>query len=211
MNRQKFLTVGCVVAMLGVVAIAIAQEAKTAGAAGEAPQLPPGWTADDMKAMVDAATPGKMHEVLAKEAGTWQGKHQCWMPGSTEPMPGESTTTITPILDGRFTRIDVTGKMAMGPYTAVGFYGYDNVVQKFVCTWVDSMGTGMMQGEGELSPDGKQITWKFTYNCPITKKPAVMRQIETVGDAKTKTLDMYGADPKTGKEFHMMKIEMTKK
>jgi len=133
------------------------------------------------------------------------------MPGSTEPMPGESTTTITPILDGRFTRIDVTGKMAMGPYTAVGFYGYDNVVQKFVCTWVDSMGTGMMQGEGELSPDGKQITWKFTYNCPITKKPAVMRQIETVGDAKTKTLDMYGADPKTGKEFHMMKIEMTKK
>ena len=66
MNREKFLTVGCVVAMLGVVAIAIAQEAKTAGAAAEAPQLPPGWTADDMKAMVDAATPGKMHEVLAK-------------------------------------------------------------------------------------------------------------------------------------------------
>jgi hypothetical protein len=47
MNREKYLTVGCIVAMLGVVAIAIAQDSKTPGAAGER-KLPPGWTPDDM-------------------------------------------------------------------------------------------------------------------------------------------------------------------
>ena len=38
-------------------------------------KLPPGWTAADMKACVDAGTPGKMHEFLAKGVGMWQGKN----------------------------------------------------------------------------------------------------------------------------------------
>jgi hypothetical protein len=218
MNTRKLTLAACAVALAfaGVVgSIAVAQQqagdATKAGAAAPEMKLPPGWTMDDMKAMAEAATPGKMHELLAKEAGAWQGKHQMWMPGGGDPMPGESTTTITPFLDGRFTRIEVSGQMAMGPYTAMGVYGYDNVSKKFVSTWVDNHGTGMTTGEGELSADGKQITWQFSYHCPITKKPAVMRQIETVGSEKTKTLEMFGADPKTGKEFRMMKIEMTKK
>jgi hypothetical protein len=69
----------------------------------------------------------------------------------------------------------------------------------------------MMIGNGELSRDGKTLTWKFTYNCPITKKPAVMQQVETVTGPKTKTLEMVGADPKSGKQFKMMSIELTKK
>ena len=27
-----------------------------------------------------------------------------------------------------------------------------------------------MNGTGELSDDGKTMTWKYTFNCPITKK-----------------------------------------
>ena len=36
-------------------------------------KLPPGWTEQDVQAMVAAGTPGKMHELLAQSVGTWSG------------------------------------------------------------------------------------------------------------------------------------------
>jgi len=51
----------------------------------------------------------------------------------------------------------------------------------------------------------------YTFNCPITKKPTAMRDVETITGPHSKTLEMFGADPKTGKEYKMMRIELTKK
>ena len=50
-------------------------------------------------------------------------------------------------LDGRYIKVDVAGDMpGMGPFTGFGLTGFDNVSKKFVSTWVDNMGTGMMNG-----------------------------------------------------------------
>jgi len=68
-----------------------------------------------------------------------------------------------------------------------------------------------MRGEGELSADGKVMTWTFAYYCPVTQKPTTMRQVETVTGENTRTLVMFGPDPKSGKEFKMMSIELTRK
>jgi hypothetical protein len=214
MTRTKMLAVTfvTVVALISGT-IVIGQPAKdTKGAAPAEFKLPPGWTEEDVQAMMAAGTPGKMHEHLAKDVGVWQGKSTMWMAPDAPPMKSESTATIKPMLDGRFTECVVEGEMpGMGPFRAIGISGYDNVAKKFVSTWIDTHGTGMMIGNGELSRDGKTLTWKFTYNCPITKKPAVMQQVETVTGPKTKTLEMVGADPKSGKQFKMMSIELTKK
>lgn len=99
----------------------------------------------------------------------------------------------------------------MGPYRGSGIVGFDNVTQKFVSTWIDNCSTGIMTGTGELSSDGKTLTWSYTYNCPVAKKPVGMRQVETVTAPDTKRLEMYGTDPKSGKEYKMMTIELTKK
>jgi hypothetical protein len=88
--------------------------------------------------------------------------------------------------------------------------GYDNIEQKYIATWIDNFSTSMAQGEGELSKDGKTLTWTFTCNCPLTKKPMSMRQIETVTGPGAKTVEMFGTEPKTGVEFKMMRIELTK-
>jgi hypothetical protein len=219
MNRftRKFALDVVAVVVLGLVAtFTIAADAKQ-DAQPKIPEmkLPPGWTEEDMKACMAAATPGKMQALLVQEAGAWEGKNTTWIaPGAPEapPMTTDVKSTIKPLMDGRYTQVEVHGEMpGMGPYHGLGVYGFDNVSQKFVCTWLDSFSTGMMNGTGELSPDGKQIVWKYTYNCPITKKPAVMRQHESVGGGNTKTLEMWGADPKSGKEFQMMRIEMTRK
>jgi hypothetical protein len=47
-------------------------------------------------------------------------------------------------------------------------------------------------------------------NCPLTKKPTAVRQIETDTGPKTKTIEMFSTDPKSGKEYKMMVCEMTK-
>jgi hypothetical protein len=38
--------------------------------------------------------------------------------------------------------------------------GYDNAKKKFVSTWIDNMGTGMMTAEGEWNPSKKSIEFK---------------------------------------------------
>jgi len=75
---------------------------------------------------------------------------------------------------------------------------------------IDNQGTGIMNGTGELSADGKVLTWTYTFNCPLTKKPTPMREIETITGDKTKTLEIYSVEPKSGKEYKMMVIEFTK-
>src|SRR5215212_3971989 len=175
-------------------------------------KLPPGWTEADMQACMMAGTPGKQHEMLAKDVGTWRGKNSMYMSPGAEPETCESTVTVTRIMDGKFTKGEVKGEMpGMGPFHGVGIYGFDNVSQKFVSTWIDNQGTGIMYATGELSPDGKTLTWKYNYNCPVTKKPVVMREVDTWTSPTTKTMEMFGPDPKTGQEHKMVRIEMTKK
>ena len=175
-------------------------------------KLPPGWTEADMQAFIAAATPGKMHEYLRQDIGEWEGKNTMWMAPGAEPIATKSTSRITALMDGRFTKIEINGDMpGMGPYIGLAIVGFDNISQKFVSTWIDNMGTSMAQGEGELSKDGKTLSWTYTCNCPLTKKPISMRQIETASGPGKKTIEMFGADPKTGKEYQMMRIELTKK
>ncbi len=217
MNYKKllvpvFVTAAAVAALVGSFAIADASREDSKSANQPEMKLPPGWTADDMKACMLAGTPGKMHQYLAKEAGVWLGKTTMWMGPGGKPMKSECTSTITPMLDGRYIRCEMEGDMpGMGPFKGFGIYGFDNVSQKFVSTWIDNQATGIMNGTGHLSADGKTMTWQYTFNCPITKKPTVMREVETTTGPNTKTLEMFGAEPKSGKEFKMMSIELTRK
>ncbi len=196
------------------VAVALAATLRTFVIADAAPEmrLPPGWTEADMQACMLAATPGKMHEHLAQDVGQWQGKNTMWMFPGADPVESASTTTITSIMDGRFIQCEVKGETpGFGPFTGLGLYGYDNVAKKFTCVWIDNHGTGMMHGLGELSDDGQSLTWTYAYHCPVTGKPATMRQVETVTGPGAKTMVMYAPDPKTGEEFKMLSVELTRK
>ena len=218
MKRSKLVLLSLMAAVgtgSVLVPLAVADPSKDAKpAAGQQPemQLPPGWTASDMQACMAAATLGKMHEHLAKSVGTWHGKNTLWMYPGAQPAKSESTTTIKPMLDGRYLQCEMSGDMpGMGPYSGFALYGFDNVSQKFVSTWVDNCGTGMAHGTGDLSGDGKTLTWNYAYNCPITKKPTALREVETWAGADARKLEIFGIDPKSGKEFKMMEIELTRK
>jgi len=215
MNVKKLLSTTCVAVGLAVIGtLAIADTSKDAKAPASLPadlKLPPGWTAEDMQACIVASTPGKQHEVLMKSAGTWIGKVTMYMPGS-EPQTSECVAVNTPIMDGRFIKTEIKGDMpGMGPFEGLGIYGYDNVLKKFTGTWIDNQGTTMMQGTGELSDDGQTMTRHMSMSCPILGKTVMMREVETMTGPDTKRFEMFGPDPKTGKEQKMISIDFTKK
>jgi hypothetical protein len=218
MKFNKWLIPGlfsCACLAAIVASLALAQEKKEApkkeGAQPEF-KLPPGWTATDLQACIAAGTPGKMQEFLMAAKGEWSGKSTMWMYPGAEPVMSDTTSKVTSLMDGRYTRVEVNGEMpGMGPYQGIGVYGYDNVAKKFVSSWIDNHSTGITQGEGELSKDEKVLSWKCTHSCPVTQKPTVMKQVETVVSDKERKLEFWGIEPKSGKEFKMMQVEMTRK
>jgi uncharacterized protein YfaP (DUF2135 family) len=216
MVHKKLLTV----ALVGCATLAatLAVRHATAQPATEVPagaqpamQLPPGWTQADMQTCMAAITPGKMHEHLAKGVGTWKGNNTMWMYPGADPVKTQCTSVVTSMMDGRFIKIEMAGEMpGMGPFNGFGINGYDNAAGKFVSMWIDNCTTSILNGAGELSPDGKTTTWVYTYTCPLTKKPTKMRQIETMTGPNTMTLEAHATDPKSGKEYKMISIEFTK-
>lgn len=210
MNRKAFLKTCALGLFAAAGSFVTAQDQKPGGQ--EMP-LPAGWTMEDMQACMMAGTPGEMHAHLTKLAGVWHGKSRMWMgPDAAEPMQSECVQTITALMDGRYIQCVVEGEMpGMGMYHGMGFTGFDNVSQKFVGTWIDNHSTGILFGAGELSSDGKVSNWLFNYNCPITKKPTTMRQVETYTGADTMKLEMFNIEPKSGKEYKCMEIEFTRK
>ncbi|MFO0830720.1 MAG: DUF1579 domain-containing protein [Phycisphaerales bacterium] len=175
-------------------------------------KLPPGWTAEDMQACAVAGMPGENHAFLASHAGTWVGKETMWMGAGAEPMHITCTTEVKPMFENRYTRMTHSGEMpGWGEFHGEATMGYDNLAGNFICSWIDNMGTGAMQGTGTLSPDKKTLKWTYNYTCPITKKPAVMRETDTFISDNEMKMEMWGMDPKQNKEYKMIEINYTRK
>ena len=84
MSYRKLIVSTClavvIIGLASVVAsIAVAADAAKEGKPAGLPEmkLPPGWTEEDMKACMIAGTPGKMHELLTKEAAHGRGSRRC--------------------------------------------------------------------------------------------------------------------------------------
>jgi hypothetical protein len=204
MKFKTHISIAALVAVTGTLVLAQSQKDKQ-------PQLPPGWTEADAQSCAQAGAPGPQHARLTENVGVWQGKCNMWMAPGAEPVQSECTTTITSVMDGRFTRCEVKGEIpGMGPFTGFGVFGYDNVAKQFQSTWLSNCSTSMSVGTGSLSSDGQTVTWQYTHSCPIAKKPTIMREVERRTGKDTMTLENYVIDPKTGKEFKMMEIAYTR-
>jgi hypothetical protein len=167
----------------------------------------------DMQAMMEVyaklATPGEPHRVLASLAGSWDCKTKFWPDPSSPPMESSGTCEQKMLLGGRFLQQEFTGEMMGSSFTGIGFTGYDNHTKKYVSTWMDSMGTGIMFFEGTGSADGKVVIQESHYDDPI-KGPMKWRAVTTIVDHNTFVFEMYGTD-KRGKEEKMMELTYTRK
>src|SRR5215471_7419839 len=130
--------------------------------------------AEMMALMTEMAKPGENHKLLEHSVGSWTYTVKMWMNPDPSAPPSESTGSAVTrsIMGGRFFVSDHTGKMQMpGPdgkmtdmdFKGLAVEGYDNAKKKFVSSWVDNMGTGIMMSEGTYDAAAKAFTYHAEY------------------------------------------------
>jgi hypothetical protein len=172
-------------------------------------EMPDSATA--MKNWQEYMTPGKEHEMLAKGNGVWTGTVTMWEYEGAQPQTSTATSESKMILDGRYQVSTIKGNMMGMPFEGISTVGFDNHKKVFESTWVDNMGTGVMKMEGPWNESSNSMTLKGVMINPATKQPCDFRETFTIVDDNNQLMEMYGPDPKTGKEFKTMEIKFTRK
>lgn len=164
------------------------------------------------KAWMAYATPGEMHKMLAKYDGNWVGETTMWMEEGGKPMKGTSECSNKMIFGGRYQESHFKGSFMGMPFEGMSIMGYDNGKKKFVSSWADNMGTGIMNAEGEWNASKKTVEYKGKMTDPSRPgKECDVREVYTFTDDNNHTLEMYGPSSKTGKEVKTMEIKFTRK
>lgn len=160
----------------------------------------------EQKAMMDYATPGKMHGMMAKDNGNWTETITMWMNPSADPIKTQSKVKVEMIMDGRYQVSTHSGEMMGMPFKGMSTTGYDNARQVFVNTWVDNFGTGIMTSEGKWDQANNSIEFKGMCTDPMSGKAMPFRQVLHFVDNNTQRMEMYME--MEGKEFKSMEIVM---
>jgi Protein of unknown function (DUF1579) len=182
-----------------------------------APAKPADAKPDDaqmMAMMMDLAKPGENHKILEESVGSWTYTTKFWMSPDTNtpPMESSGTAVTKPIMGGRYFQTDHKGKMQMpgadGKMTEMEFHGmqidgFDNVKKKFVSSWVDNMGTGIMLSEGTYDPATKTITYTSEEE-PMPGMKMKVRELVKLTDKDHHTFEFY--EDRGGTEVKTMEI-----
>jgi hypothetical protein len=163
-----------------------------------------------MKAYMDYMTPGKEHQMLAKQTGDWKFDLQLWMDPAAPPVSAKGTATFEMILGGRYQMSKQSAEMMGMPFSGINVIGFDNAKKVFVNSWIDNMGTGMMYAEGTYDEATKTVTYKGKSVDPMSGKDEDFRQTIIYTDDNNFTVEMYMLG-KDDKEFKSMDTKYTRK
>ena len=169
----------------------------------------------DEKAMMEAwqkaMTPGDGQKKLDAHGRHLrdQGPH---LDGSPAKPPEDTvgTSVNTWALGDRYVQMKYEGIFMGETFNGIGYIGFDNVSKKYMSTWMDTAGTGMMWSTGTMDAAGKVLTMKATVSDPSTGKPSPVDEKLTITDNDHHTMEMWGKTP-AGKMFKMMEIKYTRK
>jgi hypothetical protein len=175
--------------------------------------------AEMMNQMTELAKLNENHKLLASMAGTWSYTVQMWMnpDPNAKPEVSKGTAIRKSMMNGRFFVTDVTGKMQMPgadgkmkdmTFKGMGIEGYDNVKKKFIGTWADNMGTGIMMSEGDYDPATKTFTYTGEYEAIPGMKQKI-REVVKIVDKDHHTFEWY--EDRGGQEAKTMEISYTRK
>jgi hypothetical protein len=158
-----------------------------------------GDEAQMMAAMMEMAKPGENHKILQDTAGSWTYKVKWWMRPDAPPMESTGACSTKSAMDGRYVISEHSGKMSMtGPdgkmmdtsFQGIGTEGYDNAKKKFVASWIDNMGTGIMMMEGTYDPDTRTLTY-IGEEQPMPGMKMKVRQVVKYTDKDHHAIEFF--------------------
>ncbi len=94
------------------------------------------------------------------------------------------------------------------PFEGIGFTGYDNTQRKYVGTWMDNFGTGLMSSVGVGKPTAEALDFEAEAVDPTGKRVRFSCKIR-VQDRNRHTYEMWTKAP-NGRKFRTMMVEYTR-
>jgi len=173
--------------------------------------------AEMMSMMMEMAKPGKNHQRLQEGAGTWAYAVKWWMSPEASPTESSGTAVLKSVMGGRYLVGEHSGKMQMpgadgqmmdAEFRGMSVEGYDNAKQKYVASWIDNMGTGIMYMEGTYDAAAKTLTYLAEYEMMPGIKTK-MREIIKITDKDHRTAEFF--EDRDGKQVKTMEIRYTRK
>ncbi len=164
---------------------------------------------EEQKAWMAYMTPGDVHKMLEKSNGTWTGEGQMWMHPDSPAIKMSGTAVNKMILGGRYQESVHTGTMMGMPFEGRSTVGYDNAKKVFMSSWIDNMGTGVMNMVGTWDEATKTINFTGKMVDPGTGKDLDMRETWQIIDDNTQKMEMFCT--KNGKEMKSMEMTMKRK
>jgi len=153
--------------------------------------------------------PGPHHEHMKKLVGDFDYTIKVYMAPGQPPMESTGHRSAKMVMGDRYLDETYSGTFMGMPFEGHGTMAYDNIQKKYLSTWIDNMGTGIMLASGSCSDDG--TTWTMTGDMadPATGQMVTTRGVTKLVDADHMTMEMYAPGP-DGKEAKMMEISATR-
>lgn len=92
------------------------------------------------------------------------------------------------------------------PYEGMSIVGYDNARKVFVSSWIDNMGTGVMQMSDPYDSASKTIHFKGTETDPVSGKQCDVREEFKFNAYRSRLMEMYGSLVAGTPKFKMVEI-----
>jgi hypothetical protein len=172
-----------------------------------------------MEAWEKASALTENHKRLEFMTGEWNYVCKIWMDPSGEPSVSSGVAVTKPLFDGRYYQSDHVGRMSMpGPdgsmveneFKGISITGFDNLKGKYVGTWIDNMGTGIMMVEGSYDPSSKAFTYTGEMDdCMSPGTRIKIREVISVLDKDKHLFEWF--EIRDGKETRTMEITYTRK
>ncbi len=153
-------------------------------------------------------TPGPEHAELKRLVGEWSTEIKSFMADPNNPSKSHGKSTFKMILGGRYVQQSFTATFDGMEFEGMGISGYDRALKKYVGSWVDNMGTGILNSEGTYDAKTHTLTETGSSSSPMgTMK---MRMVTKYVDDDKFLFTMFMTLPDAG-EQKAMEITYTRK
>ena len=163
-------------------------------------------TTDADQQVAQLANASEAHTKLAPFVGTFRAQVKMWM-GPGEPHVTTGTMVNELDLGGRFLRQHYKGDEAEGPFPNFegrGYWGFNNITQKYEGFWIDTASTMMQTEAGGLDDEGRVWTMVGQIPNPQTGENMTKKSVITLEDDDHHRMEMYFDTP--GGEVKGMEI-----
>lgn len=157
----------------------------------------------------ETGKPGRHHELLEPLTGRWDVRIFYRLRPEASPERARGTAEYRWVLGKRFLRQTIDGKGAAGAYEGEGLLGYDNVTNRYIGVFADSVNSSLTLSEGRVESNGRVFTFTVERSNALTGRREKVRARLEIETTRRLLYQVFDGDSENGPE--MLRIEYERK